>query len=367
MSGERMPVRGDVVYLYAFDVGQEVVTAAAGPRFTRAGEPQDRRRRKTVPPDAVLYRPLTAPPHPERVVVDGAEVSLDARVYDAGVIAVVVRAPFAVQSLADLRRCHSPGTAGGESLGAVARRVCERVRDELGAAVRGPSGVQGPEGYTVFALTDLGGETDAGRWVDDHRADAAGLLTDLDAAAVSDSHLADALRLRCSLERTDEVVIDWDAALLIDLAGGVDEVLYVLEVANLQLQEWKVLDAVLDHHLSRAYDHFARRPGLFSLGWGGILRDLRRLRADAARLSDEVSNISKFIGDWYLARVYQAARERFHLDGWRASVDQRLTQLDRMYGAMQADANDRRMLWLELLIVLLIAVELILSLLTRGG
>jgi hypothetical protein len=126
-----------------------------------------------------------------------------------------------------------------------------------------------------------------------------------------------------------------------------------------------VLDGVLDRHLNRAYDHFARPPGLLTFGWGGILRDLRRLRADAARLSDEVSNISKFIGDWYLARVYQAARERFHLDGWRASLDHRLSQLDRMYGAMQADANDRRMLWLEVLIVLLILVELLVSLFGR--
>jgi hypothetical protein len=147
----------------------------------------------------------------------------------------------------------------------------------------------------------------------------------------------------------------------------VDEVLYVLEVANLQLQEWKVLDGVLDHHLDHAYAHFARRPGVFSFGWGGVLRALRRLRADAARLNDEVSNISKFVGDWHLARVYQAARERFHLDGWRASVDHRLTQLDRMYGAMQADANDRRMLWLEVAIVALIAVELLLSLFAHRG
>jgi hypothetical protein len=144
-------------------------------------------------------------------------------------------------------------------------------------------------------------------------------------------------------------------------------VLDVLEVANLQLLEWKALDAVLDGHLNSAYDHFARRPGVFSFGWGGVLRELRRLRTDTARLTDEVSNISKFIGDWYLARVYQAARERFHLDGWRASLDHRLSQLDRIYAAMQAEVNDRRMVWLELLILLLIAVELILNLFVRRG
>lgn len=39
-----MPVRGEVVRLFAFDVGQEVVPAAAGSRFVRAGGPIDPRR-----------------------------------------------------------------------------------------------------------------------------------------------------------------------------------------------------------------------------------------------------------------------------------------------------------------------------------
>jgi hypothetical protein len=360
-----MALRGEVVYLYAFDIGQEVVPAAAGPRFARSGEPLDPRRRKTLPPDAVLYRPLAADLPFEAVTVGGSPVAIDARVYDAGVVTVSARVPVSVESPADLRAGHDPHTGGGEPLGAVARRVCEQVRAALGDAVRGASATQGPESYTVFCLTDLGGEADAGRWVSGHRPEVAGVLTGLDPAAVSDPQVNESLHHTLTLERTDAVVIDWDAALAIDLTGGTGEVLYVLEVANLQLQEWKVFDAALDRHLSRAYDHFARRPGVFSLGWGRVLRDLRQLRADTARLTDEVSNTGKFVGDWYLARVYRAATERFHLDGWRASVDHRLSQLDRIYVAMQAEVNDRRMLVLEVLIVLLIAVELFLSLFAR--
>ncbi len=362
-----MPLRGEVVYLFAFDVGREVLGEAAGPPFARRGGPADPRRRKTVPADDLLYRPFHVGLPFEPASVGDSPVSLDARVYDAGVIAVAARLPFTADRPDDLRRLHAPRTTGGEPLAAVAGRVCERVRAALGDALRGPTETRGPEAYTLFAFAHLGGEGDAGRWVDDHRAEVGGLLADLDPASLSESHLADTLRLRCSLERTDAVVIDWDAAVAVDLAGGVGEVIDVLEVANLQLLEWKVHDAVLDRHLNRAYDHFARRPGVFSFGWGRVLRELRQLRTDTARLTDEVSNISKFVGDWYLARVYQAARERFHLDGWRASLDHRLSQLDRVYGAMQADANDRRMLWLEVLIVLLIAVELLLNLFVRRG
>jgi hypothetical protein len=361
-----MSLRGEVIYLYAFDIGQEVVAAAVESRFARPGEPLDPRKRKTVPPDTVLYRPWSAEVPIEPVTVGSTPVSLETRIYDAGVVTVSARVPFTIHALIDLRKYHDPRTPTGEPLASVARRVCEQVRKILGDAVRGPTEIQGPESYTVFSLTDLGGEMEADRWITDHRAEVGGLLADLDPATVSESQLVETLQHRCSLERTDAVVIDWDAALAIELAGGMDEVLYVLEIANLQLQEWKVLDTVLDHHLNRAYDHFARRPGVFSFGWGSILRDLRRLRADTAKLTDEVSNISKFIGDWYLARVYQAAKDRFHLNGWWASIDQRLSQLDHIYGAMQADANERRMLWLELWIVILILLELILPLFTRG-
>jgi hypothetical protein len=360
-----MPLRGEVVFLFAFDVGQEVVPAAAGPRFARADDPLDLRRRKTAPSGEVLYRPLAATTAVGPVPVGGGPAAFDARVYDAGVIAVAARLPFTVGSLAELRKYHDPRTDTGEPLTEVARRVCDEVRAALGNAVRGPTDTQGPEAYTVFRLAELGGAPDAARWAADHRAEVAGLLADLDPAAVSESQQGETFQHLIALERTDAAVIDWDAALVIDVAGGADEVLYVLEIANLQLQEWKVLDATLDRHLNHAYDHFARPPGAFSLGWGGVLRDLRRLRTDTARLTDEVSNISKFIGDWYLARVYRAATERFHLDRWRASLDHRLSQLDRVYGAMQSDANDRRMLWLEVVIVLLIAVELVLSLIAR--
>jgi len=103
-----MPLSGEIVYLFAFDVGQEVLTAAVGLRFTRSGEPLAPRRRKTVPTDAVLYRPLTANPSAESVLVSGTQASADVRVYDAGVIAVSARFPFAVESLAELRDFHTP-------------------------------------------------------------------------------------------------------------------------------------------------------------------------------------------------------------------------------------------------------------------
>ena len=86
-----------------------------------------------------------------------------------------------------------------------------------------------------------------------------------------------------------------------------------------------------------------------------ILRHLRRFRVDVAKLTDEVTHITKFFGDWHLARVYLGARDRFYLDQWRASVEQRLAQLDKLYSVVHAEVNEQRMLWLEIIIVIFFA------------
>jgi hypothetical protein len=86
---------------------------------------------------------------------------------------------------------------------------------------------------------------------------------------------------------------------------------------------------------------------------------LRQYRVDLTKLADEVTHITKFFGDWHLARVYLAARERFYLDQWRSSVERRLGQLDQLYGVVQSEMYEQRMLWLELLIVIFFAIDLL--------
>jgi len=228
-----------------------------------------------------------------------------------------------------------------------------------------PGPVTDPEAYTAFYLSDLGTERDANRWLADRRREVAGLLTETPPEQLSDAQVDEVLRLRRSFEKTDLVVIDWDAALVIDLDGYAEDTLFVLELANLQLEEFQWMDRALDRYLDRAYEDLARRRWWAIGGAGAVLRSLRQLRIDLAKLADEVTHTTKFIGDWHLARVYLMARERFHLDQWRASVEQRLGQLDDLYTLTRGEVHDRRMLWLEIVIVVFFALDLLLLLLRR--
>jgi len=216
-----------------------------------------------------------------------------------------------------------------------------------------------PEAYTVFCCTDLDGAQDTGAWLRSERRNVAGLLTETDPEVLSDIQVEEALRLQRSFEKTDLVMIDWDAALVVDLTGYTEDVLYILELANLQLEEFRAMDQTLDRFLDRAYDDLEHTTTFLFGSTGLVLRKLRRIRVDVTKLSDEVTHITKFFGDWHLARVYLAARERFYLEHWGRSVEQRLAQLDQLYSVFHSDVNERRMLWLEIIIVILFIVDVV--------
>jgi uncharacterized Rmd1/YagE family protein len=139
-----------------------------------------------------------------------------------------------------------------------------------------------------------------------------------------------------------------------------DESLYIIELANLQLAELEAYDRILDDAVERAYRDLSVR------GWRGlkttnVQRELREIRVDLARLSDELSNITKFFGDWHLARLYQSLSSRFHLGDWHSTIDAKLKTLDDLYQLLRADQTNRWMLTMEATIVFLILFEIVKS------
>jgi hypothetical protein len=359
-------MKGEVVYLYAFDVANEILTPRVQEILSEKPFPFEIRMDRTLPKDMPLYRPLAIEPHPLPACLRGAPVRLLIRIYDVGVVTVLMRVAFETNALADLMSFHNPKLENGETLDAVALKLCAEVCDSLKESMVGETEFPPPpEAYTVFCLTDIGGSRDVNGWLGEQRRAVAGLLTETAAERLSESQVAEVLRIQRSFENTDLAVIDWDAALVADLTGYVDDVLYALELANLQLEEFRVMDRRLDTYLDRAYEDLERRPMPLFGAANKTLRHLRRFRVDVAKLTDEVTHITKFFGDWYLARVYLGARDRFYLEQWRTSVEQRLAQLDKLYSVAHAEVNEQRMLWLEVIIVIFFAIDLLILLWVR--
>jgi hypothetical protein len=363
---------GEVVYLYAFDVAHEM---SRQPIRELLGQPVaqfavDASPRS--PKQLFFYRPEMArlPPMERLGPLGPVRVERVVKFLPVGAISITVRVPFEVQHLEDLVVFHDLQFSNG-SLHDEVRRLAEEVVGELKSHyIRPHPQLSEEEAYTVFCiasplLTPEGVTLSAESWFQAHRRKVAALLTqepDMDHLSKQEADESTARSL--SYYETDLVVIDWDAALIIDEPRDFDETLYIMELANLQLAELEAYDRILDNALERSYRDLGAHP---LRSRGDVLRELRELRIDLARLSDELSNITKFFGDWHLARIYEKISSRFHLGDWHRTIDGKLKTLDDLYQLLKHDQTNRWMMILEVTIVLLFIIDLVILVLGLKG
>src|ERR1043166_455667 len=301
---------GEVVYIYAFDVAYEMTRQ---PVDELLGQPVAQfavDASKRSPRHLFFYRPqMVRLPPLERIGPHGpVRIERVIKLLPVGAISITIRMPFAVRHVEDLVVYHDLQFSNG-SLSEEVRRLADEVRRELASRfIRPVAHLAEEEAYTVFCiesplLTQDGSRLSAEAWLRAHRRSVASLLTqEPDIDHLSKQEADESTGRSLSYYEHDVVVIDWDAALLIDQPQNFDETLYVMELANLQLAELEAYDRLLDNSLERAYRDLSSRP---IRGRNNILRELREIRIDMARFSDELSNITKFFGDWHLARIYE--------------------------------------------------------------
>jgi hypothetical protein len=362
--GARKRYAGEVVYIYAYDVAYEMTREPVQWLLGQPVEALEIDRDKRTPRHPFLFKPqMVRLPPVERMGPYGP-VRLDrvVKLLPVGAISITIRLPFEVDKVEDLVVFHEL-QFDQASLNEEARQLAEDIRNELhDYYIRPVKQVLDEEAYTVFCveapLSNAEGMTiSAEAWLEAHRRQVAALLTqEDDVRDLSKQEADESTGRHLSYYQNDVVVIDWDAALIVDEKADFDETLYIMELANLQLAELEAYDRILDDSLERSYRDLSRR------NWRGrshVLHELKEIRIDLARLSDELSNITKFFGDWHLARIYENIAARFHLADWHRTIDEKLKTLDDLYQLLQHDQTNRVMVWLEVTIVFLFVVDLV--------
>jgi hypothetical protein len=366
-AGRVGQLTGEVVYLFAFDVAYEMNRF---PVKELLGQPVAQfvvDASKRSPRQLFFYRPqmVRLPPLERLGPLGPVRLERTIKLLPLGAISITVRVPFSVASLEQLVSFHDLRFSDGTYLYDEVRALAEEVKNELRSYFIRPLDKLGDEeGYTVFCVNGPLSATDgsgigAEEWLLTNRREVAALLTEeFDPSQLSDQEVEESTSKYFSYYQRDLVVIDWDAALIVDEPRFFDEILYIMELANLQLAELEAYDRILDTAVDRSYRDLSatRFRGLQKTE---VQRELREIRIDLARLSDELSNITKFFGDWHLARIYKGLADRFHLADWHRTIDEKLKTLDDLYQILRTDQTNRMMLILEATIVLLFIIDLV--------
>jgi len=239
-------------------------------------------------------------------------------------------------------------------------RHVQSLLETLGPAVEKPDLSTFVEDYVIFHIFSMEPALDLSHFVNQHAAFLSQILR-CEAQPLSDQEIRDATSTQIAFGAQDLTLIDWNAALMI--GQEMDDVLAVLEFANVELVERRLLDHQLDEALDEAYGtltqesrHGFRWPGSSDVN----LRRIAGMQVDSAILFERVTNTLKLFGDQYLARVSRLASQRFHLQSWDTSILRKLDTLDNLYDKMAGQTGNRRMEILEWIIIILIAISILL-------
>jgi hypothetical protein len=367
------PLTGWLHIYVAFDWGDEIdLTRArqAGPYVAL-----DLTRRPRTPSSFAFQRaPLRFQLAPVSVDLPGAgglsprPISAEATVFDFAAASVAMRVPFELSpaELTDLAGHLSEGQTAGAIVQA-ARAAVDPLHRKLLPAIQKPNWADSLwEEYFVFQFPPQQGlepevllGPQAG-WV-------MGLVR-LEDEPLSASEIAEATRLSLRYGRADLFVPDWAAALLLDQDKECAETLQAIEFANLQLLEFRNIDNRLDGVLAQA-DHLLERTTRSRLSsWRGpasSLRILGELKVEANGLFERTGNVLKLVGDPYLARVYRMLATRFHLREWERSIARKLEVVEGVYEVISDQSAHFRTELLELVVILLITIEILLTLFAK--
>jgi hypothetical protein len=161
----------------------------------------------------------------------------------------------------------------------------------------------------------------------------------------------------------DLVIVDFDAAVIVDKTGAPDLV-DIFEIASAQLLELRFYDGMLGRALERLLRdvRLARTAvWLFRSPFRELARRAAVLALELGELTDRLERAITLVGDTYSTQVYRDAALRFRLAETTASVREKLGIIGRVSEALGHEIYARRDLVLEILVIVLIAVEVVIA------
>jgi hypothetical protein len=298
-------------------------------------------------------------------------IKLQVKLYEDGVISLIARLVFKDIPLNNLHTLRKTifSTADGKfninqflkfQFNKIYNEIREYIEEETYISITPMN-----EKYTLYCLTDL--NMNAYDFVEENKNYLAKLLMgENPELAIHKKQIKSTLDHKFSFLENDLAIFDFDRCLIIDPNRDYEDILLVIEIANYQLLELRTLDYLLDKRLSMAEEDIRRiyfKRHSIGRRLSKKVGNLLRLRYDLTFILENIENVSKLIGDYYLAQVYKNLANLFNLKEWSDSIRHRLETTGDIYNISRTNLNERFLLYVEILLSFIFIMEFFLLLL----
>lgn len=244
-----------------------------------------------------------------------------------------------------------------DEISIIAVEKAQQVIADMSAAIKQPGIWNQFEDYIIYMRDPKGSQTPQELLESDHFFQL--LLTETEVQL--SNQMKDAIRANFfQYSKDDYVVIDWNAAYICATAADAQDMADVAEFALCQVLEMRYYDEMLDKKLGNLYKSIqGSKPSIFSNSYSHHAHDAALIYIEISEVIEKIENTLKVIGDFYYAKIFRAASERFRVKDWQASVDQKLKNLADVSSLFQAETNEKRNQLMEAIIIILIAIEVV--------
>lgn len=304
--------------------------------------------------------PITVHLGPTEIIVENekAMAELDFRVWDFGGMSVCFHIPLRSGMSWDELVKVAAWLERDTYIDVVARTKAKEFQMEIKDAIPVLNDWPTSEDYVVYLLQEIDGIGENAMELFD-QADVGALLLAEPKERLSDQVKKTVRDFATQYSRSDLSVIDWNSALVVEPSGSMDLPM-VLEFANSQLLEMRYYDDLLDEKLDALYKAVAgKKAGILSNFYSRHAEEAGQIYLEIAEVVENVENSLKVVGDFYLATVFRTASARFRFNDWQKSINEKLGNLAEVSKLLHSRVSESRGHWLEIIIILLIAVELI--------
>lgn len=352
--------KGAILIYRVFDIAEEVNLSKVESIFKNQNE-QSRLTLTRTPRQGVIMR--NAP-----VILNLGESELNllgerklyqtsAKIWDYGVLSVMFQIPITEGTPFDQLTQVAAEIEASSQIDDHARIRAQELVNHVNAALIGPHYWHEFEDYVIYFFEKLEGLDQISDLP--KRVEAARLIVAEDTVRLSDQTRYSILDGILQYAEDDLALIDWNSAIVVEPSGRKD-VPEVLEFALTHMLEMRYYDSLLDQRLAMLYDAIEESRGkFFSNQFSKLSREASARYIEFSEFIERVENSIKVVGDFYLAKVFRTAGERYKIRDWEKNITRKINLFSELSNLLQGELNVKRSLWLEVTIVLLIAFEII--------
>jgi len=359
--------KGRIFLYFCFEVANEITLENIEKIFGKSPELSKLEYHRLTP----RYIQYKSPPlfvKIENIEINKRKFEITAKMFEFGVITIKFSTSFS-GSLKSLQEISYELTEN-KDIQKKAESSLKKVINEIKGTLINPREEFDWEDYCIFIVNKFDKKIDAKTLLAQNKKELAYILrSDIN---LSDMEIHDSIKNPIMYTPNDVILTDWNATFIYNTAFTYVphlsyNILDVLEYAVIELLELRVYDDTLDKSLDMAYEDITKEKRIkLSLNpFGKTLNQLSQVKLDISSIIDKVENALKLFGDLYLVKIYNAASSRFYLGNWKNSVREKLNTIQNTYSFLYEQTTNRRMVILEIMIVLLFILDIIVYL--RAG